>query len=153
MMQAPEEVEVMTTASFPSAPQKPRLLDRVRLAMRAHHPAVRDPRTEAVRQQYQRDLSNGHGWVELPGAPERNYPNAGWEWGWHWVFPATSMYPHRESGKRRRHHLHESAVQRSVKEAVRRAGIAKLATPHTLRHYPGCRTMPGRARTGRPSAC
>jgi integron integrase len=99
---------------------------------------------EAVRQQHQRDLSNGAGWVELPGGLERKYPNAGREWGWQWVFPATSMYVDRETGKRRRHHLHESAVQRSVKEAVRRAGIAKPATCHlsavppaqagTLRH-------------------
>jgi integron integrase len=99
---------------------------------------------EAVRQQHQRDLSNGAGWVELPGGLERKYPNAGREWGWQWVFPATSMYVDRETGKRRRHHLHESAVQRGVKEAVRRAGIAKPATCHlsavppaqagTLRH-------------------
>jgi integron integrase len=89
---------------------------------------------EDVRQQHQKDLSKGAGWVELPGALERKYPNAGREWGWHWVFPATSMYVHRESGKRRRHHLHESVVQRAVKEAVRRAGIAKPATCHTFRH-------------------
>jgi len=50
------------------------------------------------------------------------------------VFPATSIYVDRETGKRRRHHLHESVLQRAVKEAVRRAGIAKPATPHTLRH-------------------
>ena len=89
---------------------------------------------EAVRQQHQRDLTKGAGWVELPGALERKYPNAERDWGWHWAFPATSMYVHRESGKRRRHHLHESVVQRAVKEAVRRAGIAKPATCHTFRH-------------------
>ena len=89
---------------------------------------------EDVRDQHQRDLEKGAGWVELPGALERKYPNAGREWGWHWVFPATSMYVHRESGNRRRHHLHESVVQRAVREAVRRAGIAKPATPHTFRH-------------------
>ncbi len=89
---------------------------------------------EAVRQQHQRDLSKGAGWVALPGALERKYPNAGREWAWHWVFPATSMYVDRETGKRRRHHLHESVVQRAVKEAVRRAGIPKPATPHTFRH-------------------
>jgi len=85
---------------------------------------------EDVRQQHQKDLSKGAGWVELPGALERKYPNAGREWGWHWVFPATSMYVHRESGNRRRHHLHKSVLQRAVKEAVRRAGIAKPATCH-----------------------
>ncbi len=89
---------------------------------------------EAVRQQHQRDLSRGAGWVAPPGALERKYPNAGRDWAWHWVFPATSCYVDRETGKRRRHHLHESVVQRAVKEAVRRAGIPKPATPHTLRH-------------------
>ena len=99
---------------------------------------------EGVRQQHQRDLSNGAGWVALPGGLERKYPNAGREWGWQWVFPATSCYVDRETGKRRRHHLHESVVQWAVKEAVRRAGIAKPATCHlsavppaqagTLRH-------------------
>jgi hypothetical protein len=80
------------------------------------------------------DLSKGAGWVALPGGLERKYPNTGREWAWQWVFPATSGYLDRETGKRRRHHLHESVVQRAVKEAVRRAGIAKLATRHTLRH-------------------
>ena len=89
---------------------------------------------EAVRQQHQRDLSNGAGWVELPGGLERKYPNAGREWGWQWVFPATRIYVDRECGKRRRHHLHESVIQRAVKEGVRRAGIAKPATCHTFRH-------------------
>lgn len=72
--------------------------------------------------------------MALPGALERKYPNAGREWAWQWVFPATSCYVDRETGKRRRHHLHESVVQRAMKEAVRQAGIAKPATPHTLRH-------------------
>lgn len=89
---------------------------------------------EAVRQQHHRDLSKGAGWVELPGGLERKYPNAGRKWAWQWVFPATRMYVDRETGKRRRHRLHESAVQRGVKEAVRRAGIAKPATCHTFRH-------------------
>ena len=89
---------------------------------------------EAVHLQHQQDLGRGTGWVEIPTALGRKYPNAGREWAWHWVFPATSGYVDRETGKRRRHHLHESVIQRAVREAVRRAGIAKPATPHTLRH-------------------
>ena len=89
---------------------------------------------EAMRRQHQRDLGQGAGWVVLPGALERKYPNAGREWAWQWVFPATSCYVDRETGQRRRHHLHESVIQRAMREAVRRAGIAKPATPHTLRH-------------------
>src|SRR5262245_25514226 len=89
---------------------------------------------EIVRRQHEHDLSQGSGWVELPWALARKYPNAGREWAWQWVFPATRFYVDRETGQRRRHHLHESVLQRAFKEAVRRAGIAKPATCHTLRH-------------------
>ena len=66
--------------------------------------------------------------------PCRKYPNAGRELGWQWLFPATRTYPDPTSGQRRRHHLHESVLQKAVKEAVRRAGLAKPATCHTFRH-------------------
>jgi integron integrase len=89
---------------------------------------------ERVRQQHQADLRQGAGWVELPGALGRKYRDAGREWGWQWVFPATRLYVDRVTGQRRRHHLHESVLQRAVKEAVRRAGIPKPATCHTFRH-------------------
>lgn len=89
---------------------------------------------ERVREQHGRDVQAGAGWVELPYALARKYPNAGHEWLWQWVFPATRFYRDRDSGQLRRHHLHESVLQRIVKDAVRRAGIAKRATPHTLRH-------------------
>jgi integrase len=89
---------------------------------------------EAVREQHARDLQAGAGWVDLPTALARKYPNAGREWVWQWVFPATRLYVDPETRQRRRHHLHESVLQRLVKSAVRRAGIAKRATPHTLRH-------------------
>jgi integron integrase len=88
----------------------------------------------AVHLQHQRDLERAAGWVELPYALGRKYPNAGRDWGWQWVFPATRFYRDRDTGQRRRHHLHESVVQRVVKAAIRRAGIAKPASPHTFRH-------------------
>jgi integron integrase len=89
---------------------------------------------ESVRNQHRRDLARGAGWVELPTALDRKYPNAGREWTWQWVFPATRFYVDRGTGQRRRHHLHESVLQRAVKDAVRQAGIPKRAGPHTLRH-------------------
>ncbi|MBI3006770.1 MAG: integron integrase [candidate division NC10 bacterium] len=89
---------------------------------------------EFARRQHRDDLGKGAGWVELPAALARKYPGAGREWGWQWVFPATRIYADRETGQRRRHHLHESALQRAVKEAVRRAGVAKPASCHTFRH-------------------
>jgi integron integrase len=89
---------------------------------------------ERMREQHQADLRHGAGWVELPGALMRKYPNAGRDWGWQWVFPATRFYVDRVTGQRRRHHLHESVLQRAVKDAVRAARIAKPATCHTFRH-------------------
>jgi integrase len=89
---------------------------------------------ERAREQHRADLRPGAGWVELPWALARKYPNAGREWGWQWVFPATRIYVDRLTGQRRRHPLHESVVQRAVKDAVRSAGIAKRATCHTFRH-------------------
>jgi integron integrase len=89
---------------------------------------------EATRAQHQRDLSNGAGWVELPGALARKLPAAGREWPWQWAFPATRPYFDRETGQRRRHHLHETVVQRAVRRAVLASGIPKRATCHTFRH-------------------
>ncbi len=88
----------------------------------------------AVRRMHEADLRTGAGWVELPGALGRKYPNAGREWCWQWVFPATRFYVDAATGQRRRHHLHESVLQRAVHEAVLRSGIAKPATCHSLRH-------------------
>lgn len=87
-----------------------------------------------VRRQHERDLARGAGWVELPDALGGKYPAAGREWGWQWVFPATRLYDDRASGQVRRHHLHETLVQRVFKEALRASGIAKAASCHTLRH-------------------
>ena len=89
---------------------------------------------QAVKRQHENDLKLGLGRVSLPHALERKYPNAGKEWGWQWVFPATSHYIDRVTGERRRHHLHESVLQKAVKEARVKGGIAKPAGPHTLRH-------------------
>lgn len=74
------------------------------------------------------------GWVELPGALARKPPNAGREWPWQWVFPATRIYTERDTGQRRRHHLHESVLQHAVRRAVLESGIAKRATCHTFRY-------------------
>jgi integron integrase len=99
--------------------------------------AVKEPlakHLEIIKEQHRRDLERGLGRVALPNALERKYPNAGKEWGWQWVFPATSHYTDRATGEQRRHHLHESVLQKLVKQAVHEAGLAKPATPHTFRH-------------------
>jgi integron integrase len=84
--------------------------------------------------QHEDDLKKGLGRVSLPNALDRKYPNAGKEWGWQWVFPATSHYTDEVTGEKRRHHLHESVLQRAFKEARIKAGVFKPAGCHTLRH-------------------
>ena len=88
----------------------------------------------AVRRQHEQDLAVDAGWVELPHALARKFPNAGREWPWQWVFPATRTYLCRETGQRRRHHLDEGVLQRSVRAAALAAGIAKRVTCHAFRH-------------------
>ena len=82
---------------------------------------------EADRAQHVDDVAAGAGWVALPTALARKYPNAGREWAWQWVFPATRIYRDRVTGQLRRHHLHESVLQRAVKRTVRQTGMAKRA--------------------------
>lgn len=96
-------------------------------------PALRNHlgRMKALHQVF---LKRGHGEVELPYALERKYPNAKHEWRWQYVFPAKNVSTDPRSGTRRRHHVHESTLQRAVKEAVRLAGINKHAGCHTFRH-------------------
>jgi integron integrase len=84
--------------------------------------------------QHAADLKAGLGTVELPGALRAKYPNAESEWAWQWVFPAARFYTSSPSGLRRRHHLHESVLQRAFREAVRVTRLAKPASCHTLRH-------------------
>lgn len=79
------------------------------------------------------DLECGDG-VVIPDALARKYPRAGHELAWHWVFPAASRYTDSQTGLTLRHHYHPTAVQRSMRTAVRAAGLNKHATCHTLRH-------------------
>jgi integron integrase len=107
--------------------------DRVTVLPEATRGPLRAHLAKGLRQ-HREDLDRGAGWAELPTTIGRKYPNAGRSWPWQWVFPATRIYYDRESRQRRRHHYHESALQRTVREAVLRAGLTKLATPHTFRH-------------------
>jgi integron integrase len=87
-----------------------------------------------VRTLHEDDLAAGFGDVYLPFALARKYPNAGREWRWQYVFPSARRSIDPRSGAERRHHADPKAIQRAMQEALRRAGIAKHATPHTLRH-------------------
>ncbi len=107
--------------------------DRITLLPKALIPPLRQ-HLERVKMQHVDDLARGRGSVEMPYAQGKKYSGAPTSWSWHWIFPATRFYQDRETRVWRRHHLHESVVQRSMKEAVRRTKIPKPATSHRLRH-------------------
>jgi len=86
---------------------------------------------DVVREQ---DMAARLAGVWLPEALAVKFPNAPWDWNWQWVFPARQISVDPVSGARRRHHVHENAVQKAVKAGVLKAGLTKPATPHTLRH-------------------
>jgi site-specific recombinase XerD len=114
-------------------------------------PALR-AQLESVGRQHAADLAAGAGWVELPfalarklpnhrakrGVKERRQsaasPNTARELAWQWVFPASRQYVDRETRQRRRHHLHETVLQRAVREATIAARLPKRVTCHTFRH-------------------
>jgi len=87
-----------------------------------------------VKSLHESDLSRGYGEVHLPDALSRKYPNSGKEWAWQYVFPANSLSVDPRSGRVARHHISDSAIQEVIKKAIRKAGIPKHASVHTLRH-------------------
>ena len=107
--------------------------DRVTVLPASAVPALRR-QLARVHEQYIRDIKAGAGWVALPDGLSAKYPAAARELPWQFVFPAARLHVHEATGQRRRNHLHESAVQRAVTQAVRRAAVGKRATCHTFRH-------------------
>lgn len=102
------------------------LAEACRDALRAHL-----GRAESL---HRADRAAGLAGVSLPDAIERKYPNAGRELGWFWVFPSRTLATDPRTGVVRRHHIHDSVVQKAVKVAVTAARIHKPASVHTLRH-------------------
>ncbi len=102
------------------------LPERHREALRAH--------LQRVKELFEADLRAGGGGTYVWPAMARKYPSAAREWVWQYVFPSGSLSKDPRSGAILRHHAHESALQRAVKAAAARAGIAKRVSPHTLRH-------------------
>jgi hypothetical protein len=146
----PQRAGVSPPLPGPVSAKAPNFLARIETAMRARHYSPRttmayvgwikrfilfhkkrhpDQMGEAEISQFLSALANDRG----VSASTQN-PAAPWEWSWQWVFPATRHYQDRATSERRRHHLHETVIQRSVREAARKAGIAKPVTPHVLRH-------------------
>ncbi len=100
---------------------------------------LRDPvaaQVARVRSLHEADLAAdpAGGWVVLPDALERKYPSAGRTLAWQWLFPATRRYLDPATGQLRRHHFHDTAMQRAMARAVAASGLTKRAGCHTLRH-------------------
>ncbi|MDO9027925.1 MAG: integron integrase [Candidatus Roizmanbacteria bacterium] len=87
-----------------------------------------------VKALHEQDIAAGHGTVYLPDALDRKYPQAAKEWAWQYAFPSSTLSVDPLSGIVRRHHISDTTIQTAIKNAVRRAGIAKHASVHTLRH-------------------
>jgi integron integrase len=102
------------------------LPDRWRERLAAH--------LSSVRKTYEGDLAAGYAGATFGPGLERKYPNAPREWAWQYVFPATRLSVEPVTGRTRRHHLHETALQRAVRAAALRIGIPKPVGCHTLRH-------------------
>jgi len=107
--------------------------DRVTMVPQSMTAELRDQVARA-RVLWRQDRDAGAPGVALPFALDRKYPNASLTWGWFWVFPAADASRDPRSGIVRRHHVHEDTLRHAFKRALGRAGIAKPATPHTLRH-------------------
>jgi integron integrase len=89
---------------------------------------------QRVRNLHERDLQQGYGAVYLPFALERKYLNADRQWIWQYVFPSIGLSKDPRTGTVRRHHLHESGLQKAIKQAVRQTKIDKKVGCHTFRH-------------------
>jgi integron integrase len=89
---------------------------------------------EKVKGIHDQDCREGGGRTLLPDALTRKYPAADSEWAWQFVFPATSRYFDRQAGIARRHHVHESVIQKAVRRAAQEAGISKPVSPLVFRH-------------------
>ncbi|MGD2124485.1 MAG: integron integrase [Desulfobacteraceae bacterium] len=107
--------------------------DRITMLPESVKPALRE-NLERCRKIHQKDLEDGGGRVYMPQVLAKKYPNAARQWAWQYVFPAKSLSQDPRSGERRRHHVHENALQKAVKKVVRLAGIHKHVTCRTFRH-------------------
>ena len=107
--------------------------DRITMLPESLHAPLQD-HLRKVKAIHEKDLADGWGRVLLPDALDRKYPNAPKDWRWQWVFPQETRWKNTKTGEEGRHHVHETILQRTVKDAVRRAGVVKHAVCHTFRH-------------------
>lgn len=116
--------------------------DRVTMLPSSLSSALHD-QLACARSLWEQDRSDDGPSVATQDALARKYPSAGTQWAWFWVFSATRVALDPRTGIRRRHHVHEQALQRAIKRAILLASIAKPASTHTLtiRSRPTCSNL------------
>ena len=87
-----------------------------------------------IKKTHEADTDKGFGRVLMPDALARKYPNASKEWRWQWIFPQGTLWHNKKTGERGRYHVHESLVQKTIKDAAAKTGLVKRVTCHTFRH-------------------
>jgi integrase len=89
---------------------------------------------DRLRGLHEADRAEGYAGVWIPEALERKYPEAGKQWEWFWFFPSRNLLRDPHAGLKRRHHVLDATFQHAIRGAMRKAGLNKRVTPHTLRH-------------------
>ncbi len=107
--------------------------DRITMLPERYHLPLKE-HLERVKKLHLKDLAKGLGEVYIWPSLARKYPKAAQEWIWQYVFPSSRLSVDPRGQKIRRHHAHENGLQRSVKDAVKRTGIAKRVDCRALRH-------------------
>ncbi len=148
----PLQKESSPTQAQETAKEKNLLVNRVRDLIRLKHYSIRTEKsylswilryTDFHKQRDPKEMANAeieaflsHLAVDLKVfyALERKYPNASFEWGWQYVFPAKGLSKDPRTGEVRRHHIHENSLQKAVQTAVRLVGLTKPVNVRTFRH-------------------
>ena len=107
--------------------------DRVTMLPESAIPGLRR-QLALVEQYHEMNIVQGINHVSLPYALRKKYPNAGKQLKWQFIFASKSLSIEPGTGNRGRHHLHEKTVQKTIRNAIKKAGILKHATCHTFRH-------------------
>ncbi len=107
--------------------------DRITMLPEKYHALLKEHLIQ-VRALYEKDLAEGLGEAYIWPALSRKYPSAGREWIWQYVFPSDNLSVDPRSRMIRRHHRHESGLQRAVKVAAREIDLTKKVNCHALRH-------------------
>ena len=87
-----------------------------------------------MKRQHETDIEDGFGSVYMHSDLVKKYGKSDKQWVWQYVFPSSKLSVDPKTQSIRRHHLHESTLQKAVRNAARKVGIPKRVSCHTFRH-------------------